>query len=253
MNIADKIRSARIKKEYTQEQAAEKLLVSRQTISNWENGKSLPDVISIIRMSELYEVSLDELLKGDKVLMEKIEKDARDAKAEKKIIMFAWVAIAAGTAMFILGKVFKGNPLLDFLNGALPWVFLGLMFLFAVTLAGVLSINSMLVNWNSSILGSLTVQIIPVNGVDKLKAKNETLIQEQRAAAMLEAMPEVQKVTPLNDGQLERLLKPWLGDDVDLSNLPMPRLIDVKLKKDAEINFMALAEKLATVAPHKLV
>lgn len=59
---------------------------------------------------------------------------------------------------------------------------------------------------------------------------------------MLEAMPEVQKVTPLNDGQLERLLKPWLGDDVDLSNLPMPRLIDVKLKKDAEINFMALAE-----------
>ena len=68
MNIADKIRSARIKKEYTQEQAAEKLLVSRQTISNWENGKSLPDVISIIRMSELYEVSLDELLKGDKVL-----------------------------------------------------------------------------------------------------------------------------------------------------------------------------------------
>ena len=132
MNIADKIRSARIKKEYTQEQAAEKLLVSRQTISNWENGKSLPDVISIIRMSELYEVSLDELLKGDKVLMEKIEKDARDAKAEKKIIMFAWVAIAAGTAMFILGKVFKGNPLLVFLNGALPLVFLGLMFLFAV-------------------------------------------------------------------------------------------------------------------------
>lgn len=123
------------------------------------------------------------------------------------------------------------------------------VFLFAVTLAGVLSINSMLVNWNSSILGSLTVQLIPVNGVDKLKAKNETLIQEQRAAAMLEAMPEVQKVTPLNDGQLERLLKPWLGDDVDLSNLPMPRLIDVKLKKDAEINFMALAEKLATVAP----
>lgn len=40
MNIADKIRSARIKKEYTQEQAAEKLLVSRQTISNWENGVS---------------------------------------------------------------------------------------------------------------------------------------------------------------------------------------------------------------------
>ena len=83
------------------------------------------------KMAEKVQVNADKL-KVLNAVMEKIEKDARDAKAEKKIIMFAWVAIAAGTAMFILGKVFKGNPLLDFLNGALPWVFLGLMFLFAV-------------------------------------------------------------------------------------------------------------------------
>lgn len=61
MRIADKIKNARIQKEYTQEQAAENLFVSRQTISNWENGKSLPDILSIIRMSELYELSIDEL------------------------------------------------------------------------------------------------------------------------------------------------------------------------------------------------
>ncbi|MBM6966750.1 helix-turn-helix transcriptional regulator [Massilimicrobiota timonensis] len=83
MRIADQIKSARIQKEYTQEQSAENLMVSRQTISNWENGKSLPDIVSIIRMSDLYDVSLDELLKGDKVLMEKIEKDAMAVKAEK--------------------------------------------------------------------------------------------------------------------------------------------------------------------------
>ena len=68
MRIEDKIKNARIQKGYTQEQVAENLLVSRQTISNWENGKSLPDIISIIRMSELYELSLDELMKGDKAL-----------------------------------------------------------------------------------------------------------------------------------------------------------------------------------------
>ncbi len=123
------------------------------------------------------------------------------------------------------------------------------VFLFAVTLAGVLAINSMLVNWNSSILGSLTVQIIPVNNSDKQKARDETVIQEQRAVALLEAMPEARKVTPLNEEQLQKLLRPWLGDDVDINELPMPRLIDVKLKPDAEINFKILAEKLATVAP----
>ena len=123
------------------------------------------------------------------------------------------------------------------------------VFLFAVTLAGVLAINSMLVNWNASILGSLTVQIVPVSNADRQKAQEEILKQEQRAVSLLEAMPEAKRVTPLNDGQLQSLLRPWLGDDVDINELPMPRLIDVKLKSGAEINFKQLAEKLATVAP----
>lgn len=132
MRIADQIKSARIQKEYTQEQSAENLMVSRQTISNWENGKSLPDIVSIIRMSDLYDVSPDELLKGDKVLMEKIEKDAMAVKAEKKIIKFAWISIVLGVIVIILGNIFEDNPVIDFINGALPWILLGLMLLFAM-------------------------------------------------------------------------------------------------------------------------
>lgn len=52
-------------KKLTQEQVAELLGVSRQTISNWENEKSYPDIISVIKMSECYDVSLDYLLKGE--------------------------------------------------------------------------------------------------------------------------------------------------------------------------------------------
>ena len=106
--------------------------VYKRQISNWENEKSLPDIISIIRMSELYGVSLDELLKGDKVLMEKIERDVTAVKAEKKIIKFAWVSIVIGAVMIIFGRIFKGNPLIDFINGALPWVLLGLLLIFAI-------------------------------------------------------------------------------------------------------------------------
>ena len=86
--IADKIKNARTIKKLTQEQVAEDLNVSRQTISNWENGKSLPDIVSIIRMSELYDLSLDELLKGDATLLNKIERDMKVAKAEKNVIKF---------------------------------------------------------------------------------------------------------------------------------------------------------------------
>ena len=65
-DIGCKIKEARIEKKLTQEQVAELLGVSRQTISNWENEKSYPDIISVIKMSECYDVSLDYLLKGER-------------------------------------------------------------------------------------------------------------------------------------------------------------------------------------------
>ena len=130
--IADKIREARIGKKYTQEQAAEELKVSRQTVSNWENGKTLTDIVSVIRMSELYKVSLDELIKGDKMMMEKIEKDTFAIQREKKIIRFAWISIALGIIMLVIGNVFDGNPVIDFIEGALPWMLLALTILFEI-------------------------------------------------------------------------------------------------------------------------
>ena len=54
-DIGSKIKSARLEKKLTQEQVAELLGVSRQTISNWENEKSYPDIISVIKMSDCYE------------------------------------------------------------------------------------------------------------------------------------------------------------------------------------------------------
>lgn len=70
MEIGQKIRNARNSAGLTQEQAAEALGVSRQTVSNWENEKSFPDIVSVIRMSDLYSVSLDHLLKEEKPMKE---------------------------------------------------------------------------------------------------------------------------------------------------------------------------------------
>ena len=123
------------------------------------------------------------------------------------------------------------------------------VFLFAVTLAGVLSINSMLNAWNNSILGSLTVQIMPVNNINQEKARLETLEQQKKAVDFLKTVDGVLKVTPLPEVQLQKLIRPWLGDGVNLENLPMPRIIDVKISTDAEIDFAKLAAKLAEVSP----
>ena len=63
MEIGVKIKEARTRTGLTQEQAAEALGVSRKTISNWENEKTYPDIVSVVKMSDLYAVSLDRLLK----------------------------------------------------------------------------------------------------------------------------------------------------------------------------------------------
>ena len=58
MEIGKKLKNARIEAGLTQEKAAEKIDVYRQTISNWENEKSYPDIISVIALSDLYSVVL---------------------------------------------------------------------------------------------------------------------------------------------------------------------------------------------------
>lgn len=63
MDIGNKLQRARAKANLTQEQVAETLGVSRQTISNWENEKTYPDIKSVVTLSDLYNVSLDYLLK----------------------------------------------------------------------------------------------------------------------------------------------------------------------------------------------
>lgn len=123
------------------------------------------------------------------------------------------------------------------------------VFLFAVTLSGVLSIKSMLLAWNDSILGSLTVQVMPIIEGNKEAAQSEILRQQSKAVEFLSEWPGIERADPLKDKQLNRLIQPWLGDGIDVSDLPVPRLIDVKIKKGAQINFLKLAEKLAEVAP----
>ena len=117
------------------------------------------------------------------------------------------------------------------------------VFIFAITLSGVLSINTMLHNWNQSILGSLTIQIMPINDANKEKSVSQTIAHQDKAIEFLQTVNGVRKVTPLTDDQLKRLIQPWLGDGVNINKLPIPRIIDVKLAGDSNIDFADVAQK----------
>ena len=75
MQFGDRLKQQRKIKNLTQDDVAEKLNVSRQTISSWENEKSYPDIKSLISLSDMYDVSLDTMLKEDSGMKEFIEKN----------------------------------------------------------------------------------------------------------------------------------------------------------------------------------
>lgn len=65
MELGKQIKTYRQQANLSQEGLANRIYVSRQTISNWENDKSYPDVNSLVLLSEIFQVSLDKLIKGD--------------------------------------------------------------------------------------------------------------------------------------------------------------------------------------------
>ena len=77
MQIGEKLKQKRNEAGFSQELLAEKIGVSRQTVSNWENNRSYPDIGSVLRLSDLYGISLDELLKEDTNMRKHVEETAK--------------------------------------------------------------------------------------------------------------------------------------------------------------------------------
>ena len=85
MEIGTKLKNARNNANLTQEDIAEKIGVSRQTVSNWENNKSYPDIISVIRLSDIYRISLDTLLKEDENMIKHLDESTNIVKSKNRL------------------------------------------------------------------------------------------------------------------------------------------------------------------------
>lgn len=113
--------------ELSQEELSEKVFVSRQTISNWENNKNYPDVKSLLLLSSLFNVSLDILVKGD--LEEMKEKIKAEGISEKDISKFKHDGNIF--AIFLLLMIILPIPLMKFM-GDIGLVIWGLIAIIAI-------------------------------------------------------------------------------------------------------------------------
>ena len=125
MMISEKLKKARQEAGMTQDQVAEKIMVSRVTVSHWENGKSLPDIVSLISLSDLYSISLDELVKEDSKMVEKVRKDAKDANNNKRLIGVTAILVIAVLLVYAISRI-VGGGFKDFCEGAIWWVLIAI-------------------------------------------------------------------------------------------------------------------------------
>lgn len=117
MELGSQIKKYRNDLSLSQDALAQKVYVSRQTISNWENDKSYPDVNSLILLSNVFNTSIDNLVKGDiEIMREEIKKEDR-MEFEKLGGIFGILLLAA---------VVTPIPLVYFLKfvGVAIWVLL---------------------------------------------------------------------------------------------------------------------------------
>ena len=87
MEIGRQIRKYRQELKMSQEELAEKVFVTRQTVSNWENDKNYPDINSLLLLSSLFGISLDILVKGDVEKMEEMIKN----EDIRKLKQYGWI------------------------------------------------------------------------------------------------------------------------------------------------------------------
>lgn len=112
MELGNKIKYYRGEKEFSQEELAERVYVSRQTISNWENNKSYPDINSIVLLSEIFEISIDNLIKGD---VEQMKKEINTEDVKKLNFYATMMAILMLVALISLMPMLKFIGLYGFI------------------------------------------------------------------------------------------------------------------------------------------
>ncbi len=115
-------------------------------------------------------------------------------------------------------------------------------FLASLTTGAVLLVRASAGEWQSEVSREVTIQVRPVSG--------RVLEEEvQKAVELARSVPGISEVRPFSRQESARLLEPWLGSGIALEDLPVPRVIVLKLSSDAQVDLGALRRQLSERVP----
>ncbi len=133
----------------------------------------------------------------------------------------------------------------DSLSRFLPWLIAFMVYLASLAMAGVMVLNSTAERWNKGMSSTLTVQIPPTPSANAASDRKRV----GQALSILRSTPGVLQAKEIDETAIMNLLEPWLGNSAVGADLPLPRLIDVEINADLEIDMDALARRLTAAVP----
>ena len=110
MIFADKLIALRKKAGWSQEELAEQLGVTRQSVSKWEGAQSVPDIDKILQLSRLFGVTTDYLLKDEQAEPEYTEDDTTPLPRIKALTAAYWLVVVAIFLWYTFGPYGNGQP-----------------------------------------------------------------------------------------------------------------------------------------------
>ncbi|WP_096437346.1 helix-turn-helix transcriptional regulator [Alteribacter populi] len=178
MKIGEQIRMLRKSESLSQEQLGEKLNVSRQAVYKWESDKGYPDIQNLITLSELFDISIDELIKKDSVFQQRIIVKGGIISNRRLLSSLNYFSIFF--APFLLPfiticvgeKDIKGHGKRAFISHSIPvviYVMMMIVFYLSAYLTGADQPNSILVIFGATSLAVTTISVVIWNVIQGIK------------------------------------------------------------------------------------
>jgi cell division transport system permease protein len=127
----------------------------------------------------------------------------------------------------------------------LPWILGFMVYLAALAVGSALVVDRLSAHWQSGLTGNLTVEV-PFTDDVSVTERSEVL---DKVIDLLSATPGVAGTTLLDDREIARLLEPWLGPEASELDIPLPAMIAVTLREEADLDEAQLQRDLTAIQP----
>jgi len=126
----------------------------------------------------------------------------------------------------------------------LPWIIAFMTFLAALSIAAAMMVTGAIHAWSEGLTGTMTVQVPP-----DFRDSDQDAVRMADALAVIRATPGVAEARALDESEARALLDPWLGDTDSAHEIPLPGLIDIRLRPRTSIDQSALRAELTAIDP----